>query len=397
MAFIKAFSGAFGGSLADQWKDYFAIPAGIGDTVGMCPAAQVRQNDNRGSDTKASENIITNGSLIVVPEGYALITMENGEITGYIEEAGGYQWESESLNSQSCFCDSPVRISLIKQSWERFKFGGMPGSFQKAVFVNLKEIPNLKFGTQNAIYWDDAYLNTQAGAVARGTYTIQITDPIKFLKRFAPAEYYIESNKAFDFADFDNAAAHQLFVEVVGSLAAAFSSYANDAKRQNRITNIQRDSVGFASSLANVVERDYSWIENRGVTLVAAAISAIDYTEDTKELIKKVQQADALRGSRGNSNFQASFAEGIAAAGSNPDGGAMGMGFMGMGVQGISAAYGAFQQEPGVSAPTLANSPAVEELGEDPFQKLIKLKELLDLGIVTQEEFDEVKKKTLGL
>lgn len=390
MAFIKAFAGALGGSFADQWKDYFTVPSNLSDTAGLCPAWQVGQNSERGSDTKHSQNIITNGSLIVVPEGFALITIENGAITGYIDECGGYQWASDGVNSQSFFSGSSIGTSLVKQSWDRFKFGGIPGAFQKALFVNLKEIPNLKFGTQNEIYWDDAYLNTQAGAIARGTYTIRIEDPITFLKKFVPAEYYMDATTVFDFADYDNAAAHQLFTEVVGSLAAAFSAYANDPNKQNRITNIQRDSVGFALSLANAIQENYRWLENRGVSLVAAALVAVDYVEETKELIRKVQQADALMGSRGNSNLQASFAAGIQAAGENPDGGALGMGFMGMGMQGVSGAMGAVQQPiQQVTEPQTAIN--------DPIEHLRKMKMLLDEGLITQEDYDAAKKAALNL
>lgn len=393
MAFIKAFAGAIGGSLADQWKDYFTIPSNLGDTVGLCPAVRKGQNVGRGSNTRASDNIITNGSLIVVPEGFALLTMENGAITGYIDECGGYEWTSTDVNSRSFLAGSSMGNSLIEQSWARFKFGGMPGTFQQAVFVNLKEIPNLKFGTQSEIYWDDAYLNTQAGAIARGTYTIRIVDPIAFVKRFVPAEYYMDNGAVFDFADYRNAAAHQLFMEVVGSLAAAFSGYANDPDKQNRITNIQRDTVGFALSLGSVLQENYHWLENRGVSLVSAALVAVDYVDETKELIRKVQQADALMGMRGNSNLQASFAAGLEAAGSNPDGGALGMGFMGMGMQGASGAMGAVQQ-PTQPAPAPAPEAAP---AEDPYEKLRKMKALLDDGIITQEDFDAAKRAALGL
>ena len=77
--------------------------------------------------------------------------------------------------------------SLIKQSWERFKFGGQPGSQQAAFFVSLKELPDNRFGTQSEIYWDDSFLNTQVGAVTRGSYTLKIVDPILFVKNFVPA------------------------------------------------------------------------------------------------------------------------------------------------------------------------------------------------------------------
>ena len=83
--------------------------------------------------------------------------------------------------------------------------------------INLKEIPNMKFGTQSEIYWDDAFLGTQVGAMTRGTYTLKISDPILFIKNFVPATY-LQSCDVFDFADMDNDAGAQLFNEVVSKI-----------------------------------------------------------------------------------------------------------------------------------------------------------------------------------
>lgn len=387
MGFIKAFSGALGGSLSDQWKDFLTVPQGISATVALCPAVRGDVDGRRGSNTHHSANVITNGSLVVVPEGFALLTLENGAITGYVAEPGGHEWHSDDANAQSFFAGSGFGASVVEQSWKRFKFGGVPGTQQLAVFVNLKEIPDNRFGTQSEIYWDDAYLNAQAGAMGYGTYTLRIVDPIKFVKGFAPVSCYTGACEAFDFGDFDNKAAEQIFNEVVGSLAAAFSAYVNDFARGNRITNIQRDSMGFAQSLSGVVERDFEWKEGRGIEMVRASLISIQYDDATKELIKKVQRADAFAGQRGASNLQASFAEGIEAAGSNPDGGAVGMGFMGMGFQGLAGMTGAAM--PAQAAP---QPPA-----EDPLDRLAKLKSLLDSGVITQEDFDAAKKAALGI
>lgn len=397
MGFIKAFAGAIGGSFANQWKDFFTVPARTLATVGICPAVRSTSNLDRSSNTKCSDNIITNGSLILIPEGYALITMENGAVTGFVSDPGGYQWQSDDLNSKSFFSGGGLVESLIKQSWERFKFGGTPGAAQMAYFVNLKEIPNNKFGTQSEIYWDDAYMNTQVGAIAHGTYTLRITDPILFLKGFVPVTYYSDSQRFFDFADYDNGAAEQLFNEIVGSLAGAFSAYTNDINKQNRIANIQRDSVGFANSLAQTVELNYGWMRDRGLQIVKAVLVSVEYDSDTKELMSKVRQADALMGARGNVNLQASFAEGIQAAGSNPNGGALGLGFMGMGLQGAAGAMGVMQQPMQQSQYSQAASPPPQQASEDPYEKLAKLKGLLDQGVISQVDFDAAKAKLLGL
>ena len=68
MGFIKAFAGAVGGAFADQWKDMFVPIDGVPATAAIFPAVMKGTNNNRGSNTKGSENIITNGSKIVVSE-----------------------------------------------------------------------------------------------------------------------------------------------------------------------------------------------------------------------------------------------------------------------------------------------------------------------------------------
>jgi membrane protease subunit (stomatin/prohibitin family) len=384
MGLIQAVSGAVGGMLADQWKDFYTIPDGLPSTAALFAAVPRGTNAGRGSNTRGSSNIITNGSKIVVPEGYGLLLMQDGKITGFAAEAGGYEWNSEDINSKSIFTGGGLVDSLIKQSWERFKFGGQPGSQQQAYFVSLKELPENRFGTQSEIYWDDGFLRTQVGAVTRGSYTLKIVDPILFVKNFVPASY-LQPGKVFDFTDMDNAAAGQLFNEVVGSLAPAFSHYTNDPSKGNRITKLQQDSIGFAQSLSEAVESAYQWKSDRGLAIVKTAIVSIEYDPNTRELLKTVQRADALAGSRGNSNLQASVAAGMQAAGEN--GGAAGM--MGLGMAGGMMGGLTNLQQPATPPPAAA--------ADDPVAKLKKAKEMLDMGLITQADFDALKAKVLGL
>ncbi len=379
MGFIKAFTGALGGTFADEWKDFIIPRSDATATSGIFHAIRKGTDSGRGSNTKGSENVITNGTKIVVPEGTALITMQDGMITGCITEPGGFIYQSNDPNSQSFLAGNGLGTSL-KASWERFKFGGIPASEQMAVYVNLKEIPGNRFGTQSEIFWDDAFLGTQVGAITRGTYSLKITDPILFVKNFVPAEYLRPDSPVFDFADMDNVAGEQLFNEVVGSLSSAFSLYTNDPNKGNRINKIQSDGVGFANSLSQAVEEAYKWKSDRGLEIVKVAITAIEYDEDTKKLLSDVKKADALSGARGNSFMQQSVARGLEAAGNN---GGSGMAFMGMGVNAAGSTIGAFQQP--------------VEKKEDPYEKLTKMKQLVDAGVLTQEEFDKAKKDLLGL
>ena len=411
MGFIKAFSGALSSTFADQWKDFYGPTEGVPATAALFKAVPKGTNNGVGENYKGQENVITNGSKIIVPEGTALITLQDGQITGLIAEPGGFEFKSDDPNSKSMFAGDGILSSTIGTSWERFKFGGQATSQQLAFYINLKEIPNNRFGTQSEIYWDDAYLNTQVGAVTRGTYTLKIVDPLLFVKNFVPQKYLTPGAPVFDFADMDNDAATQLFNEVVGTLSAAFSNYTNDPSKGNRISKIQGDQIGFAQAMSKAVEDAYQWRGDRGLEIVKTAILSIEYDADTKALLSDVKKADALSGARGNSFMQQSVARGIQSAGEN--GGGTGMAFMGMGMQAGNGMMNGMQQPANANQNPFINvagaataQPAPEAQPQqvqtepaqaDPYAELKKAKELLDAGIITQEDFDAKKKQLLGI
>jgi membrane protease subunit (stomatin/prohibitin family) len=394
MGLLAAASDAAGGVLGDQWKDFYTVPDGLSPTAALFAAVPRGTNAGRGTNTSASAGIISNGSRIVVPEGYGLVLMQEGGVTGFVAEPGGYEWYADAPDSQSVFDGDGIVSPLVKTSWERFKFGGRPQAQQRAFFVSLKELPNNRFGTPSEIYWDDAYLNAQVGALTRGTYTLRITDPLLFIRNWVPAKY-LEPGVVFDFTDADNDAAKQLFHEVVGSLAQALSLYTNNPSQGNRMTRIQQDTIGFAQSLSEAVERAYQWRSVRGLEIVSTAVIGLDYDAATRELLKTVQRADALLGARGNSNLQASVAEGFQSAGA-VDGVA---GILGMGLAAGAVGIGGLQQPvpdpPGASPGS--EDPTSSTRDDDPVARLTQLKELLDKGLITEVDYDAAKAKVLGL
>ena len=217
-----------------------------------------------------------------------------------------------------------------------------------------------------------------------------------------PASYLQPNAKVFDFADMDNQAGEQLFNEVVGTLSAAFSKYTNDPSRGNRISKIQADQLGFAKAMSQAVEEAYQWRSNRGLEIASTAIIAIEYDEDTKELLKDVKKADALSGARGNSFMQQSVARGIQAAGENPNGGGASMAFMGMGMNAAGGmAQGVVQSTNTEQNPFInvngVQSQQVAQPTSDPYEELKKAKELLDAGVISQEDFEAKKKNLLGI
>lgn len=399
MGLLKAGLSAIGGTLTDQWLDYFTVPADISQTAAIFPAISRGANARRGSNTKSSSAMISNGSQIIIPEGYGLLTFQDGRLTSLATEPGAYIWDTESLDAQSIFVDGNMFEQLIGQSWERFKYGGRTTSQQLALFVNLKELPNNKFGTQNTIYWDDAYLNAQVGATTRGTYALKIVDPVLFVSNFLPASF-LQNGHVFDFLDPENQLANQLFNEVVGSLAPAFSIYTNDPKKDKRISSIQSDSIGFSQSLAKAVDDGFQWTNGRGLSIVRVAIMGIDYDEQTRALLSTVQRADALAGARGNVNLQAAVAAGFEAAGA-VDGAAglvgLGMATSSIGVEGLQQQLETRIQPNSTESTEVSVSNTSKPSTDSLVSQLEQLKKALDLGLISQTDYNEAKNNVLGI
>lgn len=382
MGLIQAFKGALSGTLADQWKDFYTFPR-VSDTTVFAPAVRDGVGSGaRGVNVKGSSNVISNGSKIVLPEGYALVLTQDGGITNFAAEAGGYIFDTDEAQSFTIFDNNGILSSTLKPAFERFKFAGRESVEQNAFYVNLKEIPGNRFGTQGPIYWDDAYMNAQVGAVARGTYSFRIVDPILFINNLLPASYYTGAGQVFDMGQ-PSPINDQLFSEFVGSLAQAFSIYTNDPDKDNRMTKIQSDSLGLAKAVSQALEENYSWKSAKGIEVSAVAVMALDYDEDTQELMSDVKRADALGGNRMQSSYMQNLGKGIRAAGETGGGADMGMLAFGANA-GASMGAGMF---PGQN----------QEEKVDPTEELLKYKQLLDAEAITQEEYDQLKKRLLDL
>ena len=85
MGLIKAGIGALGGTLADQWKEFFyceSMPKEVLVTKGQ------KRVSGRSSNTKGNDNIISNGSGIAVADGQCMIIVEQGKIVEVCAEPG---------------------------------------------------------------------------------------------------------------------------------------------------------------------------------------------------------------------------------------------------------------------------------------------------------------------
>ena len=90
MGLIKAGLGAINSTLADQWKEYFYCDSMSSDVLVKKGQKKV---SGRSSNTKGSDNIITDGSGIVVADGQCMIIVEDGKVVEASAEPGNFTYD----------------------------------------------------------------------------------------------------------------------------------------------------------------------------------------------------------------------------------------------------------------------------------------------------------------
>ena len=133
MGIIKAFFGAVGGSLADQWQEVIEADA-MSDTTVFCKGVKVRANDKRSSNKKGTQDVISNGSIIHVYPNQFMMLVDGGKIVDYTAEEGYYKVDNTATPSlfNGQFGES------LKETFSRFKYGGVPSQKQQVFYVNLQ-------------------------------------------------------------------------------------------------------------------------------------------------------------------------------------------------------------------------------------------------------------------
>ena len=182
MGLIKAVVGAAGGFLADQWREYFYCDALDANTL---VTKGVHRTGSRSSNTKGSDNVISNGSIVAVNEGQCMIIVDQGKVTEFCAEAGEFLYDSSSEPSLFYGSLGKNLIESFKAVGKRIAFGGEPPKDQRVYYFNTKEITDNKFGTQNPVPFK-VVINEQLGFKlsvdlrCHGVYSYKIIDPLLF-------------------------------------------------------------------------------------------------------------------------------------------------------------------------------------------------------------------------
>ena len=332
MGLIKAGLGALGGVLADQWKEFFYCDALDMDTLVV--KGQKRVNGRRSSNTKGSDNIISNGSGIAVADGQCMIIVEQGKVVDFCAEPGEYTYDKSTEPSIFAGKFGESLLATFRAIGKRFTYGGDTGKDQRVYYFNTKEIMGNRFGTPSPIIFEVTNKNIgfsrTVSVRCNGMYSYVISNPLLFYTKVCG-----NVDQAFTRDQIDE----QMRTEFISALQPAFGALAEMELRPAQLPS----KVNELKNAMNEALR-YEWVESRGITVEKIALNPITLSPED---MKKIQEMEDSISYGSNATMMAgrmatATANAMEKAAEN-SAGAM-TGFMGMNMAGGAGGFGAAQQ-----------------------------------------------------
>ncbi|MCR5267416.1 MAG: SPFH domain-containing protein [Lachnospiraceae bacterium] len=355
MGLIKAITAAAGSALADSWREYFYCESLNADVMIVKGS---KRTGGKSSNTKGSDNLISNGSIIAVNDGQCMLIVEQGKVVEVCAEPGEFVWDSST--EPSIFYGSlgeNIKKSFM-QIGRRFTFGGDTAKDQRVYYVNTKELVGNKYGTANPVPFrvvdKNVGLDVDISIRCHGEYSYKIVDPVLFYTNVAGN---VTNEYTRDKID------SQLKSELMTALQPAFAKISEMGIRYSALPGHTEE---IADALNEVLSQ--KWGELRGLAIVSFGVNSVTASEEDAEMIKTMQTMTnpAMAAAR----LTAAQANAMESAASNTSAGPM-MAFAGMNMAnnagGMNAnnlyAMAAQQQQaaPAAAAPAApAAAPAAE-------------------------------------
>lgn len=318
MGLIKAAMAAAGSTLADQWKEFFYCDALSSDV--MVAKGQKRVG-GKSSNTKGSDNIISQGSGIAVADGQCMIIVEQGKIVEFASEPGEYTFDASTEPSIFAGNLSNAILASFDTFAVRFTYGGSTGKDQRVYYFNTKELMDNKFGTPNPVPFRvvDSRIGLDVDVSLRcsGVYSYKIADPILFYTNVCGNISNVFTRDEIE---------KQLKTEFLSALQPALAKLSDMEIRPNQI-------IAHNTELEAAMNEALSqkWAQTRGLKIVSIALGSVTLPDEDAEMIKTMQRNAALTNpNMAGATLVAAQADAMKAAAGN-SAGAM-TGFMGMGM-----------------------------------------------------------------
>ncbi len=318
MGLLKAGVGALSGVLADQWREYFycdALDQEVLVQKGM------KRSSKRSSNTKAEENIISNGSIVAVNDGQCMIIVEQGKIVELCAVPGEFVYDTSTEPSVFVGNLGASVSETFKTIGKRFTFGGDTAKDQRVYYFNTKELIGNKYGTANPVPFrvvdKNVGLDVDIAIRCYGEYSYRIVDPMLFYTNVC-------GNVDWDYrrSEIDG----QLKSELLTALQPAFAKISEMGIRYSALPG---HTMELADALNDVLSK--KWRELRGISIISLGVSSVTASDEDEEMIKQLQRNAAFRDpTMAAAHLVGAQAEAMQSAAKNEGGGGAFMGFAGL-------------------------------------------------------------------
>ena len=321
MGLIKAALGSVGGVMADQWKEYFyceALPENVLAVKGQ------KRVSGRSSNTKGSDNVITNGSVIAVADGQCMMIVDQGRIIEVCAEPGEFTYD---MSTEPSLFTGELKGSIravIDNMTNRFTFGGEPPKDQRIYYFNTKELMGNKYGTPSPVPFRvvDQRIGLDVDIAIRcfGEYSYHIANPVLFYTNVCG-----NVSEAYTRDRLDS----QLKTELLTALQPAFARIGESGIRYSQLPG---HTMELADALNEVLSK--KWRDLRGIEIVSFGVSSVTADEEDEKMLKELQRNAAFMDpTRAAAHLVGSQGDAMKMAASNTAAGPA-MAFMGMGMAG---------------------------------------------------------------
>lgn len=276
MGLIKAATGSVGSTMADQWLETFRLDAFPNGVLSM----RVNKTaSDRSSNNQGDKDCISDGSLIIVNVGQCALAIDKGQIIGCYDTPGEHIYHS--ARSGSIFSKGGIK-SIVRQSFDRFGYGGVAAVYQVIVYLDIKEHYGNPFSFKVPINLCNRHTGMSMDAVIgiSGLFSFHITDPAVFYRKVCGS-----STATILLSDI----LPQITAEVSMALTVALSEMCKEGVSAYEITL-------YISSLIEKAEKKFNekWGEMRGLSLVSIGVDSFDISKEDKSLLQSVELAKAL-------------------------------------------------------------------------------------------------------
>ena len=279
MGLIKAAVGAVSGTMADQWKEFFACDSMPADVLVM---KGKNKNSGRSSNKHGEDNVITDGSGISVADGQCAIIVEQGAIVELCAEPGLFTYRTDLAPSIFTGTLKEGLKSAALEAWNRFQFGGGAGKDQRVYYINTKHIMGNKYGTLNPVPFKviiDKQIGKglSIGVRCNGEYAYRIVNPMLFYTNVASNVKDVFTRDELD---------SQLKSELLKALQPALARVSQMGVDYSEIplyTEVIADGLDEALTK--------QWTDIRGIAIVSFGVNSVSVSEEDKLKIQNLEQA----------------------------------------------------------------------------------------------------------